>query len=161
MLRLKHCTFAENQSHTHSAEADIYALGCQNQIVMRNSIVRKSNLSPCPIPAERLIFNSNLPNVIGNGNIDEDPLFADSGNGDYRLRLGSPCIDAGTDTGLLIDFEGNPMPVDVVGVGIEGPAAYDMGALEFQLSPADLDANGLVNGQDLLLFQEQWQGSEE
>ncbi len=30
------------------------------------------------------------------GNIEEDPLFADVENGDYRLLEGSPCIDAGT-----------------------------------------------------------------
>ncbi len=29
------------------------------------------------------------------GNIDEDPLFVDAGNGDYNLTEGSPCIDAG------------------------------------------------------------------
>lgn len=31
----------------------------------------------------------------GTGNIDLDPLFADAGNGDFRLRAGSACIDAG------------------------------------------------------------------
>ncbi len=29
------------------------------------------------------------------GNIDDDPLFADPENGDYRLLPGSPCVDAG------------------------------------------------------------------
>ncbi|MFQ5824499.1 MAG: FG-GAP-like repeat-containing protein, partial [bacterium] len=31
----------------------------------------------------------------GTGNIDQNPLFADEGSGDYHLQLGSPCIDAG------------------------------------------------------------------
>ena len=31
----------------------------------------------------------------GTGNIDEDPLFADPGNGDFHLQSTSPCIDAG------------------------------------------------------------------
>jgi hypothetical protein len=31
----------------------------------------------------------------GTGNIDLDPLFVDTANGDYRLRWDSPCIDAG------------------------------------------------------------------
>ena len=34
----------------------------------------------------------------GPGMIDEDPLFRDAPNGDYRLLPGSPCIDAGTPT---------------------------------------------------------------
>ena len=32
---------------------------------------------------------------IGEGNIDDDPLFVDPDNGDYHLQAGSPCIDAG------------------------------------------------------------------
>ena len=161
VLRFRNCTFGiGNQSQFGSDVADLYTDSCQNQIVMRNSIVRKSNLFPCPIPTHRLIFNSNLPNTSGNGNIDADPLWMDPANGDYRLRINSPCIDAGTDTGLSTDFNGNPMPIDVVGVGIDGPSAHDMGAFEFQLSPADLDSNGYVNGQDLLLFQDQWQEGE-
>ena len=32
---------------------------------------------------------------LGEGNIDEDPLFIDPDNGDYHLTVNSPCIDAG------------------------------------------------------------------
>jgi hypothetical protein len=87
-------------------------------------------------------------------------MWVDAGDSDYRLRVGSPCIDAGTDTGLTVDLDGNPRPVDVIGTGIDGPGAYDIGAYEFQLSPADLDSNGYVNSRDLILFQDRWQDSE-
>ncbi len=49
------------------------------------------------------------------GNIDEDPLFVDAENGDYRLTADSPCIDAG-------DPESEPDP--------DGTRA-DMGAFYF------------------------------
>jgi len=59
----------------------------------------------------------------GPGNIDEDPLFVRPGAGDLRLRPGSPCRDAGIDTGSLppADLDGNPR--------IQGPRP-DMGAYE-------------------------------
>jgi hypothetical protein len=78
----------------------------------------------------------------------------------YSLTINSPCIDAGTVTASTEDLAGNPRTVDVSGRGAEGLGAVDMGAYEFQLSPADLDANGYVNSRDLLLFQDQWHDSE-
>jgi len=59
------------------------------------------------------------------GNITSPPQFVDSANGNYRLALDSPCIDAGlkylgtTDT----DKDGNPRIVN---------GTVDMGAYEFQ-----------------------------
>ena len=95
----------------------------------------------------------------GEGNIDSDPLFLDPENGDYRLQYGSPCIDSGTITDLSIDLDGNMRPVDIPGVGVEGPNAYDMGAYEYCgpyfLAP-DLNHSGSVDFLDLFLFQDEW-----
>ena len=46
----------------------------------------------------------------GTGNIDVDPLFVDSERGDFHLRMGSPCINAGTNdfVFMLQDYDGNP-----------------------------------------------------
>ncbi|SVB38380.1 uncharacterized protein METZ01_LOCUS191234, partial [marine metagenome] len=60
----------------------------------------------------------------GTGNIDADPLFADTANGDYRLSDYSPAIGAGTATGApTTDIDGTPRP---------NPAGSspDMGAYE-------------------------------
>ncbi len=45
----------------------------------------------------------------GTGNITNDPLFVCAEKGDFRLRAGSPCIDAGTNEVCLsvTDFAGN------------------------------------------------------
>jgi hypothetical protein len=52
--------------------------------------------------------------------ITGDPLFV--GGGVYSLQSGSPCVNAGADTGLTDDLAGNPRPV----------GAYDIGAYERQ-----------------------------
>ncbi|HIJ53341.1 MAG TPA: hypothetical protein HPP66_09330 [Planctomycetes bacterium] len=74
------------------------------------------------------------------GNIDTDPYFVETGywdandvwiNGDYRLRAGSPCIDAGTDAGVYEDIDGNIRPFDFPGVDNNGELPdFDMGAYE-------------------------------
>ena len=66
---------------------------------------------------------------LGEGNICADPMFVDLANGDYHLQAGSPCIDAGNNTGApSTDFDGNPRPIDGDGDGI---AIVDMGAFEY------------------------------
>jgi len=64
-----------------------------------------------------------------NGNISVDPLFVSKSN--YRLRDGSPAIDAGDNSAPDLpskDFAGNPRIIN----GYGGPTAIvDMGAYEF------------------------------
>jgi hypothetical protein len=71
------------------------------------------------------------------GNIEEDPLFMDTGDYPYALTDGSPCIDTGTPdtTGL------NLPPWDILGNcriwdgNLNGIAIVDMGAYEFGSIP--------------------------
>ena len=89
----------------------------------------------------------------GDGNLDGDPQFVlaplagDDGPEDLRLRPGSPCIDAGDNTGVpedvTKDLVGNPRRLDDPatpdrGNGSGDQAIVDMGALEFVL-PGDSD----------------------
>ncbi len=73
----------------------------------------------------------------GTGNIDADPRFVDPDNGDYRLSLGSPCIDAGDSTAVPssvdVDLDGDPRLVDAVNyldTGYGSGPMVDMGAYE-------------------------------
>ena len=67
----------------------------------------------------------------GAGNIDEDPHFVDSENGDFHLLPSSPCIDSGSNEaaeGSDFDLDGNWRNWDGDGDGL---ARIDMGAYEF------------------------------
>jgi len=52
--------------------------------------------------------------------MNADPLFV--GGGDYHLRPGSPCIDAGFDAGHYIDVDGQLRPF---------ADGFDLGADEY------------------------------
>ncbi|MFC1604216.1 Calx-beta domain-containing protein [Planctomycetota bacterium] len=71
----------------------------------------------------------------GLGNIDDDPLFLNAEQSDFRLQLGSPCIDTG-DGGLApeTDILNNPRHDDpgTANIGIGTPDYVDIGAYEFQ-----------------------------
>ena len=93
-----------------------------------------------------------------NGNIDDDPLFADpdgadnilgTPDDDLTLLSGSPCIDA-ADSGalpgeIISDLAGNVRLVDdpaMPGTGIGACAIVDMGAYEYQAPGGDADSDG-------------------
>ncbi len=58
----------------------------------------------------------------GEGNLWADPLFVDPQNGDFHLQFGSPAIDAGTDSGVALDFDREARP---------NRWGYDIGADEY------------------------------
>ena len=120
---LRNCTFVGNTS-TNGFALDLdenNSITLQNCILWENSPEQVSN-------SERVnVSYSNLQGGFdGEGNINDDPLFVDPDNGNYRLQANSPCINAG-DPNILIgqyetDLDGNPRIVD---------GRIDMGAYEF------------------------------
>lgn len=64
--------------------------------------------------------------------IHTDPLFIDEVNGNYRLFVESPCVDAGAnDLDSDIDLDGAPRNMDIPWVGNSGKDVCDLGAYEF------------------------------
>jgi len=102
----------------------------------------------------------------GTGNLNIDPQFVHPGTwddngtpenssddvcveGDYHLRPGSPCIDAGTSEGVpTFDIEGNGRPC---GAGVE-IGVYEFGDCwpSTRFRRGDADANGIVELTDVI-----------
>jgi hypothetical protein len=62
--------------------------------------------------------------------------------GDFHLRYGSPCIDAGTNLSdsITTDLDGHPRPLDG---NWDGTAAFDVGAFEYDPQTADSSSDGI------------------
>lgn len=128
-----------------------YSIGCNNDSVFfANNIIRNNsdNSGSYPqlfinIPDEFMQFYNN---DIGGGlvdsasvthadNIDEDPVWIDPVNGDFRLTCSSPCIDYGIDIDSLLSH----INLDIAGVPRLVNGTYDLGAYETQMPvPVDL-----------------------
>ena len=79
----------------------------------------------------------------GEGNIDADPSFADSANGDFTLRTSSPCVDTASVNGPTEDLFGVQRPVDIPMVGRNGTGnEFDMGAYEALKGPIHVALSG-------------------
>ncbi|NQT63157.1 MAG: T9SS type A sorting domain-containing protein [Candidatus Marinimicrobia bacterium] len=62
------------------------------------------------------VFNSNIQGGwSGEDNLDQDPVFIDAENDDFRLAPSSPCIDAGNSSFLFSDHDGTPNDMGMLG----------------------------------------------
>ncbi|MGQ9455067.1 MAG: right-handed parallel beta-helix repeat-containing protein [Armatimonadota bacterium] len=107
-----------------------------NNIVAYNGIgVSVSGGSP--VLSHNDVFMNSSSNYAGAGpgagDISCDPLFNNYNMGDFRLQLGSPCIDRGDpEIAPVLDGYGGLRPVDGDG---DGFARVDVGAFESQFVP--------------------------
>jgi hypothetical protein len=184
-MTLTNCVFADNQTMGTSNGgammvrdgADVTLTNCtlaKNTAAGIGGAIRIHDGSSATV--DNCVLWDNLPNQIsvsgtsswsvdysdiqggwpGIGNLAVDPLFVDPDAGDFRLRSGSPCLDAGDSTvvpaGIETDLDGNPRFVDDPEADDTGNpdgvnSQVDMGPYEF--CRADVNFDGQVNVADL------------
>ncbi len=97
---LYNCTVVANSSST---------LGAANMCTLVNSIIYYNNCKFYGDYYQSRLTNCCTPYASVNNSIGNPPAFVDSVNGDYRLQIGSPCIDAGNNAYVtaVTDFDGD------------------------------------------------------
>ena len=135
---LVNCTLTKNTASTKAGGASNASL--YNCIIWGNSA---PSYSDCYLNHANA-YNSCSPDLLYDGIecITNDPIFVNSGNGDFHLLETSPCIDSGDNNYAVIptDLDGNPRIVTTV----------DMGAYEFIPDPAsDTDGDGLTYSEEV------------
>ncbi len=148
LMDLINCTIADNEA-TFGEGGGVYdEVGV---IVIANSILWNNTANGLDDELAQVFDATNpvmvdfscvmgLADLVGDGNIGDDPLFVSPGGGDYALAEGSPCIDAGDDElapGVETDLAGNPR--------FSGDA-IDMGAFEFQTEDDEEEEEAAIAG---------------
>ncbi len=160
VVTVTNCTFSGNTSPLGSGMYILAACGPRLDVV--NCILWNQDVIDASCTDTHAFeYNDGGPGS-GPGIINADPMFVDAVNGDYRLRGGSPCIDAANNAAVspgADDLDGNPRFVDdgcTPDTGNGAPPVSDMGAYEFQASSCDLDGDGAVGITDMLALLGAW-----
>ena len=142
-VKIIHCTLADNSANNgNSIACDSYQQQNPSRVEMTNCILWDggNEIWNNDGSTVTITYSDVQGGWIGEGNVDADPLFVEPGHwdtdgvwveGDYRLRAGSLCLDAGIDAGVYEDIVGAIRPFDFPGVDNNGELEdFDMGAYE-------------------------------
>jgi len=153
------CTLSDNQATWGSGGGvfDYYGyVTVYNSVVWGNTAI--------DVGTEDIYNHSNYPATVtysdveggftGVGNINSDPLFTDSANGDYTIGVCSPCTNAANDADIPaddgdLDWDLNTtedVPYDLAGNARTVSPAVDMGAYEYQVANSCCDDSGCGAG---------------
>ncbi len=143
--------------------------GCEPDPMTNDEILLQQIRGPADVTNSIIqgYTRGSIYDLPGANNSGDDPLFIepqpmdDDDVGNFRLQAGSPAIDAGDNSfvpkDVEFDLDGNPRIVDGDDDGI---AVVDIGAYEHTgetpVPPGDLNGDGVVNEQDLLLLLTAW-----
>ena len=128
---MKNCTIIGNSARTGGGGAYGDGATLQNCIIYYNTAGGGGTFGTNVYDFNLLMHNCCTTPLVGKGtgNITKPPAFVDQASGNYRLQIGSPCIDAGTNINVYwsTDLDGNPR---IVG------GMVDIGAYENQFTGA-------------------------
>ncbi|MCL2639318.1 MAG: dockerin type I domain-containing protein [Phycisphaerales bacterium] len=170
-LTLANCTISGNSSNVSSGGIANYGtLTINNTIVAGNlsayaqkdiynggTLTGRNNLIG-NTTGQTTLVNNNNGNIVGTAANPIIPGFVNAAQGNFRLAVGSPAIDKGSNslipTGITIDLDGNARIAN---------GTVDIGAYEYNATPARLpgDANGdgIVDLADLTILARNWKKS--
>lgn len=101
-----------------------YTNSFQNNLIFNSSTTQTINFRGINYDVSGFNLQSGTDGYLITNNISGDPLFIDENTNDYHLNANSPCIDSGTSTLAVTDFEGNTIPLNGTNP--------DIGIYEFQ-----------------------------
>ncbi|MGE3312499.1 MAG: PKD domain-containing protein, partial [Limisphaerales bacterium] len=134
--RMYHCTVTENASDGVGGGAF--------EGIHRNSILYFNTAPAGPdfLGSDLATCCTGPSPAVPVGNVTNPPAFLLPADGNYRLRSDSSCIDAGSDLSHLLadDLDGRLRPVDG---DLDGFAAFDLGAYEYDPETADSNGDGI------------------
>lgn len=175
-VTVRNCTFVANTSATTTGAGYLNTGGTSNlaNCVFWNNLGSTGSTTNNQVTTSAgtttVSYSLVQGGATGTGNISTTPLFVDLAAFDLHLQPASPGVDAGSSSlipaGILVDHDGLPRRVDIASAADTGvgPPVVDMGAYETQAPPppacpADVNADGTVDGADLGLLVGNWGGS--
>lgn len=105
-----------------------------NSIILSNTAPNGPNFAYAGL-SSNINHTCTTPQANGTGNITNNPLFVNAAARDFRLKLGSPCINAGNNVTAIgpSDLQRNPRVAE---------NAVDLGAYEYDQALALFDSDG-------------------